>query len=45
MTSREFPGGPVVRIPLSLPRTQVQSLVRELRSGKLRGTAKIIIIK
>ena len=28
---REFPGGPVVRTPLSLLRAQVASLVGELR--------------
>ena len=33
----EFPGGPVVRTPLSLPRALVQSLVRELRSHKPSG--------
>ena len=33
----EFPGGPVVRTPLPLPRAQVQSLVRELGSHKPHG--------
>ena len=30
----------VVRTPLSLPRAQVQSLVRELKSHKLYGAAR-----
>ena len=37
--SGEFPGGPVVNVS-SLPRAQVQSLVRELRSHKPCSTAK-----
>ena len=36
----ESPGGPVVRTLLSLPRAQVQFLVRELRSPKLCSAAK-----
>ena len=35
----EFPGGSVVRTAFSLPRAWAQSLVRELRSHKLSGTA------
>ena len=42
---REFPGSPVVRTRLSLPRAWVQSLVRELRSCKPWGVAKKIRIK
>ena len=40
---REFPGSAVVRTPLSLlslPRAQVQSLVRKLGSHKPGGVAK-----
>ena len=37
---RECPGGPVVRTQHFHYQTQVQSLVRELRSHKLRGAAK-----
>ena len=36
----EFPGGPVLELVASLPRAQVQSLVGELRSHKLRRVAK-----
>ena len=37
---KEFPGGPVVRTLLSLPRAWVRSLLGELRSCKPCGTAK-----
>ena len=37
---QEFPGGPMVRTVLSVPRARVRSLVRELRSHKPCGTAK-----
>ena len=38
---RDFPGGPVAKIPvLSLQRVQVQFLLRELRSHKPRSVAK-----
>ena len=37
---REFPSGQVVRSALSLLRTRVQSLVRQLRSLKLHSAAK-----
>ena len=41
LPTREFPGGPVVKTALSLPRARIQSLVRELRSRKLfSSTAK-----
>ena len=33
----DFPGGPVVKNPPSNAGTQVQSLVRELRSHRLQG--------
>ena len=33
----EFPGGALVKTALSLPRVQVQSLIRELRSHKPHG--------
>ena len=36
--SREFPGGPVVRIHCSLLKVQVQSVVGELKSHKVCGT-------
>ena len=39
--SRQFPGGPVVRTRcFHCPGARVQSLVRELKSHKLRGAAK-----
>ena len=38
--AREFPGSPVVRTQCFHCRAWVQSLVRELRSRKLHGTAK-----
>lgn len=37
---REFPGGPVVRTLLSLLRSQVHSLVGELKSHSLGGVVK-----
>jgi len=36
----EFPGGSVVKVPVSLLRVRVQSLVREVRSCKLCCMAK-----
>ena len=39
-TMRDFPCGPMERIHLTMQGTQVQSLVRELRSHKPCGVAK-----
>ena len=36
----QFPGGPVVRTLISLPRAQVHSLVGELRSHEMHSSAK-----
>ena len=36
----EFPGGALVKTALSLPRVQVQSLIRELRSHKPHGAIR-----
>ena len=36
----KFPGGPVVRTPLSLPGAQVQPLVGKLRAHKPQGYAR-----
>ena len=41
MQFTEFLGSPVVRTLLSLPRAQVQSLVRKLKSHKPDSVAKI----
>jgi len=42
-SNKEFPGSPVVTTLLSLPRAQVHSLVRELRSHKLHSAANIFL--
>lgn len=41
--NKEFPGSPVVTTLLSLPKAQVHSLVRQLRSHKLHSAANIFL--